>query len=407
MHRRQTQSVFAFSVAAAAWPAFAQTPSAAIIDDIGAGGAVASFAYDIDQSGTVVGSIRDGAIAKPFRWSSDSGLVVLPSLSTIAPAAATAIAEDGIVYGHGMNQRTDYTPGAIFWSGGVPLELDLPSPFVGAVVLDAAAGLRFVGQRLGPRGIIGEQAFRLNGGIQQILSGSQSGATGVLGGLVSGWEREPTGLVQGRLWDAGGSASPLQPAINGAWAYANAIGSIPELRMVGASDTPLGLTAAYWDDAALPATPIVIPGAERSIAHDINSGGDIVGMAETDTARFAFWWSQADGPIDLNTLLAPADRALWNLTQARAINDAGQIAGFGIYTPPGGSPEIRAFRLSLIETQPCPADVFTDGVLNVNDVITFVNAFQAQDPIADISGDGMFNVNDVIEFVNAFNAGCP
>jgi hypothetical protein len=58
------------------------------------------------------------------------------------------------------------------------------------------------------------------------------------------------------------------------------------------------------------------------------------------------------------------------------------------------------------------ADVAPDfGVLNVNDVIEFVNAFNANDLAADVApfpmGDGLLNVNDVIEFVNAFNAGCP
>jgi hypothetical protein len=52
----------------------------------------------------------------------------------------------------------------------------------------------------------------------------------------------------------------------------------------------------------------------------------------------------------------------------------------------------------------------TFGTLDVNDIITFVNAFNASDLLADLSppsGDGVLNVNDVIEFVNAFNAGCP
>jgi hypothetical protein len=50
------------------------------------------------------------------------------------------------------------------------------------------------------------------------------------------------------------------------------------------------------------------------------------------------------------------------------------------------------------------------GVLDVNDIIEFVNAFNAGGSLADVApagGDGMLNVNDVITFVNAFNAGCP
>jgi hypothetical protein len=51
------------------------------------------------------------------------------------------------------------------------------------------------------------------------------------------------------------------------------------------------------------------------------------------------------------------------------------------------------------------------GTLDVNDIITFVDAFNANNLFADIGtprgGDGLLNVNDIITFVNAFNAGCP
>jgi hypothetical protein len=57
------------------------------------------------------------------------------------------------------------------------------------------------------------------------------------------------------------------------------------------------------------------------------------------------------------------------------------------------------------------ADIAAElGVLNVNDIVEFVNAFNAADTRADISplgGDGVLNVNDIVDFVNAFNAGCP
>jgi hypothetical protein len=60
----------------------------------------------------------------------------------------------------------------------------------------------------------------------------------------------------------------------------------------------------------------------------------------------------------------------------------------------------------------CPADVAPQfGVLNANDVIEFVNAFNTGSPIADLApaggGDVILNVNDLIVFVGSFNAGCP
>ncbi len=55
----------------------------------------------------------------------------------------------------------------------------------------------------------------------------------------------------------------------------------------------------------------------------------------------------------------------------------------------------------------CPADLNDDGSLNFSDVIAFLNAFAAQDPVADFTGDGRFNFFDVSAFLSAFSAGCP
>ena len=58
-------------------------------------------------------------------------------------------------------------------------------------------------------------------------------------------------------------------------------------------------------------------------------------------------------------------------------------------------------------TQPCPADLLADGVLNFFDISTFLTLFAAQDPRVDFSGDGVFNFFDVSAFLMAFSAGCP
>jgi hypothetical protein len=47
------------------------------------------------------------------------------------------------------------------------------------------------------------------------------------------------------------------------------------------------------------------------------------------------------------------------------------------------------------------------GLLDLQDIIAFVTAFQAQDPIADFVNDGVFDLLDIVAFVTAFNAGCP
>lgn len=47
------------------------------------------------------------------------------------------------------------------------------------------------------------------------------------------------------------------------------------------------------------------------------------------------------------------------------------------------------------------------GVLDLGDVIFFIDGFQNQDPIADLDANGVFDLADVSLFVTAFLAGCP
>ncbi len=59
-----------------------------------------------------------------------------------------------------------------------------------------------------------------------------------------------------------------------------------------------------------------------------------------------------------------------------------------------------------IDTNVCQADFNDDGNVNTQDVIAFLNAWNAQDTSADINGDGLINTQDVTAFLNIWNAGC-
>ena len=113
------------------------------------------------------------------------------------------------------------------------------------------------------------------------------------------------------------------------------------------------------------------------------------------------------GATDWNTLVAsdPAYRARMVSTVAgQQIIGAWQIGDFGVA-------DIEAHNLNADGTlgvqASCPADLNGDGMLNFFDVSTFLNAFNAMNPIADFNGDGMFNFFDVSTFLGAYNAGCP
>jgi probable HAF family extracellular repeat protein len=84
-----------------------------------------------------------------------------------------------------------------------------------------------------------------------------------------------------------------------------------------------------------------LPGDSCSNAYYVNSHGQVVGTSENldlcliPTGQHAFLWENGGPMMDLNSLIPPG--ADLELTFAVAINDRGDIAGFGV--PPGCAPE--------------------------------------------------------------------
>ena len=55
---------------------------------------------------------------------------------------------------------------------------------------------------------------------------------------------------------------------------------------------------------------------------------------------------------------------------------------------------------------PCRADLNTDGQVDFNDYLQFLNLFNANDQRADFNADGLVDFNDYLEFLNLYNLGC-
>jgi probable HAF family extracellular repeat protein len=95
--------------------------------------------------------------------------------------------------------------------------------------------------------------------------------------------------------------------------------------VVGVSSTSGGLYHAFiGGNGAM--TDLGTLGGAASFAYGVNSTSQVVGEADTPTARHAFYY---DGTTmyDLNNLIPPGSG--WVLQQGWAINDSGQIAGDG------------------------------------------------------------------------------
>ncbi len=132
--------------------------------------------------------------------------------------------------------------------------------------------------------------------------------------------------VHAVLWD-GDSITDLG-TLGGEGSIATAINDNGQI--VGSSLQEEGGSRAFlWEDAEITNLGVLPEGGDASYATDINSAGQVVGLIEGygDLARVAFLWQNGE-MIDLNALI-PADSG-WVLLGATAVNDAGQIVGFGL-----------------------------------------------------------------------------
>ncbi len=115
----------------------------------------------------------------------------------------------------------------------------------------------------------------------------------------------------------------------GVTSIANAINSLGVI--VGQSDgTATGglWHAVLWNAANNIQDLGVLPGGDYSIAFGVNDSGVVVGYGNISTnAPHAMVWTAAQGMQDLNNLI-PANTG-WVLINANAINNVGQITGYG------------------------------------------------------------------------------
>ncbi len=116
------------------------------------------------------------------------------------------------------------------------------------------------------------------------------------------------------------------------------------------------------------------------------------------------------------TLLYPVSGGAldWFLGGADAINYTVELRGSDFVLPPNQIipngeevfPALVHFAQWALANRSAPGDFNMDAKIDTLDVLSFLNAWNNNEPRGDFNGDGSINTHDVLAFLNAWNAGC-
>lgn len=272
--------------------AFITGPNGALpLQDLGTMGGVESYGQAINLNGRVAGNVKlaDGVTLHPF-LSGQNG-IGLSDLGTLGGANA---------YGYGVNGAGEVA-GYSYLTGNQVTHAFLSGANGGALAdLGTLPG--------------GTSSF----GIAVNASGQVAGYSGTSVGASHAFLSAAHGGMLADLGTLGGSTS-----------FATAVNDSG--RVVGRAETISGQQHAFRSAPnGGPLEDLGTLGGLFSIAEGINTSGAVVGYSylSSNSIQHAFVFTTTSGMKDLNNLIPPGSNLV--LTDARAINDRGQIVGYGM-----------------------------------------------------------------------------
>lgn len=342
-----------FTAFAAAF-AFASFASAQYtITDLGVlPGGTASYAYDINGSGEVVGFSTTPNGARGFIWDQTNGMRSLGVLRNDLTSFALGINDSSMATGYSGSSvmRTGFD-----WKQPTGLH-DLGT--YGDDEISLGIDINNSGQSVGVSGFDGgvKRAFIYDpvSGMTDLgfLNGVGTFARGInASAQVVG--HTTVSDTSAFIWDGSMSALPNLAGGDTSTAYSiNDSGTA-----VGWSTDALGERhAVVWRTGGV--LPHSIDGSLSNWfgaeAHDINSQGQIVGFGLLDDVEGAFVYDAVNGARSLSELVGQSANG-WSFARAQGINDSGQITGYGYI---GG--EVHGFVASPVP-EPVSGLVFLVG----------------------------------------------
>ncbi len=288
----------------------------------------------MSQSGLVVGGAYDDSDAASALMRADSGLRALDGNEERPQSYAFAVNDARVAAGYITGTDTTRLPAR--WRDGA-LEV---LPTLGGD-RGEATGISECGRIVGTsrtagdvsrpflwdetNGIVELSAVQLGG---ETASASDISCTGFVSGSASVDEETRhayrLNIETDELVDLG--------TLGGTSSFANAVNEVGSV--AGLSDAPNDeFHPFFWSEEGdmVDLFEGGDLGAPFRAAYDVNNLDQVVGYCEIDDEfnSHAFLWSATEGLVDLNDRI-PVDSG-WVLVGASAINDAGQIAGWGTF----------------------------------------------------------------------------
>jgi probable HAF family extracellular repeat protein len=326
------------------------------IQDLGQVAGSDSDAESINDSGQIVGSYTSGSITRAYRTAAYQPINPLTDgIGTLGGSAtfATGINNNGDAVGYGYTGNGFMH--AFFYSSGTMRDLGAISG-----TMSFAQDVNNSGQIVGNTSVNSQNlvhAFFYSGGTMRDL--------GTLGGT----------------------------------SFANCVNESG--RVVGCSKVAGNYSRAYVYSGSGPMMDIGTLGGKNGNARGINDYSQIVGYADTASNDYpiahAFLYTGTGPMLDLNNLIAPDSG--WTLTNAEAINNAGQIAGYGL----NGSGREHAFLL----TPASFGDANLDGRVDINDLTVVLASYNQSSGMiwetGDFNNDGRVDINDLTIVLANYN----
>ncbi|QPK63378.1 HYR domain-containing protein [Methylomonas sp. LL1] len=346
------------------------------ISDLGTLGGTYSSGIALNEAGQVAGysHLPGNAALHPFLWQEGT----LPQdLNTLGGthALVSGINNQGQVVGNA--QITGDSAGHGFvWSAGAMLRL----PTLG--------GTRGRATAINDNGVVTGSTSLLNNTVEHgvvwlsstakspldlgTLGGANSQGSDInFNGQIVGYAENASRLTHATLWAPPYNTPALDlGTLGGSYSEASAINGLGQVTGISSNTGDTQFRGFVWqagqgmeDLGALTAT------STHTAGIDINANGDVVGYSTTagGAAKRAIVRKAGIALADLNGLILP--NTGWVLSEAHAINDAGQIVGIGSLTKVDtvnniNRVESHAFLLTPDTEKPtisCPATVTTTG----------------------------------------------